>query len=313
MNTQKSKLEGYDLLVLGSGEAGKFLAWTLAKKGMKAAVIERKDIGGSCPNIACLPSKNIIQSAKVASFFRRSEEFGITKNSWDVRMPAVRERKRKMVSGLVDMHLDFYRKSGTELIMGSGRFVGPKTIEVSSAEHGARLLCGEKIVINTGTRATIDPTPGLTQANPLTHIETLELDHVPQHLLVLGGGYVGLELSQAMHRFGSRVTVIEQDARLAHREDQDVSEALHELFEDEGIDVVTNGRVSRVEGESGKLVKLHVNRGESETVIEGTHLLVATGRTGTEATARHFPKESPPARYQAGLWPQTAEPNPPKR
>jgi pyruvate/2-oxoglutarate dehydrogenase complex dihydrolipoamide dehydrogenase (E3) component len=180
MNTQKLKPEEYDLLVLGSGEAGKFLAWTLAKKGMKAAVIERKYVGGSCPNIACLPSKNIIQSAKVASYFQRSEEFGITKNSWNIRMPAVRERKRKMVSGLVDMHLDFYKKSGTELIMGSGSFVGPKTIEVNSPEHGARLLHGEKIIINTGTRATIDPTPGLAQSNPLTHIETLELDYVPQ-------------------------------------------------------------------------------------------------------------------------------------
>jgi pyruvate/2-oxoglutarate dehydrogenase complex dihydrolipoamide dehydrogenase (E3) component len=279
MNTQKLKPEEYDLLVLGSGEGGKFLAWTLAKKGMKAAVIERKYIGGSCPNIACLPSKNIIQSAKVASYVQRSEEFGITKNSWNIRMPAVRERKRKMVSGLVDMHLEFYKKSGTELIMGSGRFVGPKTIEVNSPEHGARLLHGEKIVINTGTRATIDPIPGLAQANPLTHIETLELNHVPDHLLVLGGGYVGLELSQAMRRFGSRVTVIEQDARLAHREDRDFSEALHELFKYEGIDVVTNARVIRVEGESDKLVKLHVNRGESETVIDGTHLLVATGRT----------------------------------
>src|SRR5262249_42864110 len=235
--TQKSKPEGYDLLVLGSGEAGKFLAWTLAKKGMKAAVIERKYIGGSCPNIACLPSKNIIHSAKVASYFQRSEEFGITKNSWNIRMPVVRERKRKMVSGLVDMHLDFYKASGTELIMGAGRFVGPKTIEVSSAEHGVRLLQGAKIVINTGTRATIDPTPGLAQANPLTHIEVLELDHVPEHLLVLGGGYVGLELSQAMRRFGSRVTVIEQNARLAHREDHDISEALHGLFTDEGIGV----------------------------------------------------------------------------
>src|SRR5215472_7864846 len=117
--------EEYDVVILGSGAAGKLLSWTLAKAGMKAAVIERKYVGGSCPNIACLPSKNIIHSAKVASYFRRSEEFGITKDSWKINMQAVRERKRNMVTGLVDMHLDLYKGSGAELIMGSGRFIGP--------------------------------------------------------------------------------------------------------------------------------------------------------------------------------------------
>src|SRR5712691_7770297 len=182
------KAEEYDLLILGSGAAGKLLSWTLAKKGMKTAVIERKYVGGSCPNIACLPSKNVIHSAKVASYFRRSEEFGITKDNWKIAMPAVRERKRKMVTGLVEMHLDLYKKSGAELVMGSGRFVGPQTIEVTSAD-GLRLLHGKRVVINTGTRATIDPTPGLAEANPLTHIEALDLGRIPEHLLVLGGGY----------------------------------------------------------------------------------------------------------------------------
>src|SRR5260370_9449130 len=127
-----TKREEYDLLVLGSGAAGKLISWTLAKKGMKTAVIERKYVGGSCPNIACLPSKNIIHSAKVASYFRRSEEFGITKDAWKINMPAVRRRSRQMVTGLVEMHLDLYKKSGAELVLGSGRFVGPKTIEVTS-------------------------------------------------------------------------------------------------------------------------------------------------------------------------------------
>src|SRR5438552_14579141 len=127
--------EEYDLLVLGSGAAGKLLSWTLAKKGMKTAAIERKYVGGSCPNIACLPSKNIIHSAKVASYFRRSEEFGITKDNWKINMAAVRERKRRMVAGLVDLHLDQYKKSGAELVMGTGRFIGPRTIEVRSADE----------------------------------------------------------------------------------------------------------------------------------------------------------------------------------
>ena len=122
-----SKPQEYDLLILGSGAAGKLISWTLAKKGMKTAVIERKYIGGSCPNIACLPSKNVIHSAKVASYFRRSEEFGMTKNNWKIDMTGVRERKRKMVAGLVNVHLDFYKNSGAELVMGTGRFIGPKT------------------------------------------------------------------------------------------------------------------------------------------------------------------------------------------
>src|SRR5436190_17944179 len=127
-------MEEYDLLVLGSGEAGKYIAWTLARKEMKTAIIERKYIGGSCPNIACLPSTNVIHSAKVASYFRRSEEFGITKRDWKINMAGVRERKRRMVMDLVDVHLHNYKNSGAELIMGSGRFIRPKTIEVTTAD-----------------------------------------------------------------------------------------------------------------------------------------------------------------------------------
>jgi pyruvate/2-oxoglutarate dehydrogenase complex dihydrolipoamide dehydrogenase (E3) component len=206
-----------------------------------------------------------------------------------------------MVAGLVETHLDLYKKSGAELIMGSGRFVGPKTIEVASADGLVRLLHGKRVVINTGTRATIDPIPGLVEANPLTHIEVLDLDCIPERLLVLGGGYVGLEFSQAMRRFGSRVTIIERNPRLLHREDQDISAALHELFKDEGIDVVTSARITRVQGKSGESVKLQVDPNGSETVLEGTHLLAATGRTpntdrmglekaGVETTGRGYVK-----------------------
>jgi pyruvate/2-oxoglutarate dehydrogenase complex dihydrolipoamide dehydrogenase (E3) component len=194
-------------------------------------------------------------------------------------MAAVRQRKRDMVQDLVEAHLTNYKASGAELIMGSGRFVGPKTIEVTLADGAKRLLRGKHVIINTGTHATIDPTPGLAEANPMTHIEALELDHIPGHLLVIGGGYVGLELAQAMRRFGSRVTVIERNPRLIHREDQDVSEAIQQLFKDEGIDVLTNARIVRVEGQSGQRVKLQVNRDGSDIVLEGTHILVATGRT----------------------------------
>jgi pyruvate/2-oxoglutarate dehydrogenase complex dihydrolipoamide dehydrogenase (E3) component len=279
MKTNMTQPEEYDVLILGSGAGGKLLAWTLPKKGMKVAVVERKYIGGSCPNIACLPSKNVVHSAKVASYFFRSAEFGITKDNTRINMTGVRDRKRKMVTGLVDLHLDLYKKSGAQLIMGSGCFIAPKTIEVTSAEGQKRVLRGKKVVINTGTHATIDATPGLADAKPLTHVEALELDRTPEHLLVIGGGYVGLEFAQAMRRFGSRVTIVERNRRLLHREDEDISSAIHELFKDEGIDVITGTRIDRVEGKSGNSVTLHVSRGGSEIVLQGTDILVASGRT----------------------------------
>jgi len=287
MKLKTAPPELYDLLVLGSGEAGKYLAWTLAKQGWKVAVIERKYIGGSCPNIACLPSKNIIQSAKVASYFFRSPEFGITKENTRIDMSVVRDRKRKMVAGLVDMHLANFKASGAQLLTGSGRFTGPKTIELTLPEGGTRLLQGAKIIISTGSRATIDPLPGLAEAQPLTHVEALELDQIPEHLLIIGGGYIGLEFAQAMRRFGSRVTVLDRNQRLLPREDPDVAEGLSELLRDEGIAVVTSARVTKVEGKSGESVKIYVAQPGSESgsdkVFAGTHILAATGRTPNTA------------------------------
>jgi pyruvate/2-oxoglutarate dehydrogenase complex dihydrolipoamide dehydrogenase (E3) component len=163
--------------------------------------------------------------------------------------------------------------------MGSARFTGPKTLEVSLNEGGTCVIQGDKIVIGAGTRATIPDIPGLRQSNPLTHAEALELDYLPKHLIVLGGGYIGLELAQAMRRFGSSVTVIDRNERLANHEDEDVSAGLRQLCDDEGIELVMNARVSRVEGISGRSVKLNVAQGDSNSVIEGTDILVATGRT----------------------------------
>lgn len=279
MSATKDKAkEEYDVLVLGCGEGGKYLAWNLAKQGQKVAVIERKYIGGSCPNIACLPSKNIIHSAKVASLFFRSQEFGITKEQCKIDMQVVRGRKRCMVDGLVQMHLDLFEQSGAELISGTGKFVGPQRIEVTDEQGTIRLLSGKKIILNTGSRALIREIPGIHEAKPLTHIEALELDQIPNHLIIIGGGYVGLEFAQAMRRFGSNVTIIERNDRLAHREDCDVSEALQQVFKEEGIHFIFNAQVVRVEGVSGQTVRLHLSQGQSTETIEGTHLLVATGR-----------------------------------
>jgi pyruvate/2-oxoglutarate dehydrogenase complex dihydrolipoamide dehydrogenase (E3) component len=314
MNPSNSSPEEFDILVLGSGEGGKYLAWTEAKKGLKTAVIERKWIGGSCPNIACLPSKNIIHSAKVASYFRRSEEFGISKDNWKITMSDVTERKRKMVASLVEMHLDLYKKSGAELVMGSGRFVAPKTIEVTLSEGGTRSLRGKHVVINTGSRAALEAIPGLSEAAPLTHVEALELGELPKHLLIIGGGYIGLEFAQAMRRLGSQVTIIERNDRLAHREDKDLSDALHELCKDEGIEFIFNTKITKVEGKSGGLVKLSALQNDSALTLEGTHLLVASGRTpntegigleltGVELTPHKFVKVNERLETSApGVW-----------
>jgi pyruvate/2-oxoglutarate dehydrogenase complex dihydrolipoamide dehydrogenase (E3) component len=276
---KKTDPEEYDLVALGSGAGSKLAAWTLAQQGKRVAVIERKYIGGSCPNIACLPSKNIVHSAKVASYFRRREEFGIVTKGFTIDMSAVRDRKRRMVSGEVDAHLDNYKRSGAELILGSGRFIGPKTLEATLPDGTSRRLRGANVIIGTGTRAALDPIPGLADAQPLTHVEALELSEIPEHLVVIGGGYVGLELSQAMRRFGSKVSVIERNDRLVHREDEDVTDALHSLFKDEGIDIVLNARITRISGQSGKSVRIVIEQNGAEKALEGTHLLVAAGRT----------------------------------
>jgi pyruvate/2-oxoglutarate dehydrogenase complex dihydrolipoamide dehydrogenase (E3) component len=276
--TQTPALEEYDLVILGGGTGSTIAAWTFASQGRRVAVIERKYIGGSCPNIACLPSKNVLHSAKVASYFRRGKEFGIAADGFHVDMTAVRARKWAMVSRLNDIYRDNFNKTGAEFILGTGRFVGPKTLEVVPNSGTTRHLRGDNVIVSTGTRAALGEIAGLIEAQPLTHIEALELDRVPEHLIVIGGGYVGMELSQAMRRFGSKVTVIERNDRLLHREDDDVAEALVGLFKDEGIDTLLGARVRRVSGRSGESVTLSIERAGKETSLSGTHLLVAAGR-----------------------------------
>jgi pyruvate/2-oxoglutarate dehydrogenase complex dihydrolipoamide dehydrogenase (E3) component len=273
------KPEEYDLVILGSGAGAKLLAWTFAQCGQRVAAIERKYVGGACPNIACLPSKNIIHTAQVAQYVRIGKDYGIVTGDFSVEMPAVRERKRSMVQGLVDTHLDLYRRSGAELIMATGRFVGPRTLEATLSDGTKRLLRGTNVIIGTGTHASFDDTPGLREAQPLSHVEALELDVVPEHLIVLGGGYVGLEFAQAMRRFGSKVTLIDRNTRLLHREDEDVTDGLRSLFEDEGIHLALNSKVQRVSGTSGQAVHLSLRRNGIDETIEGSHLLVTGART----------------------------------
>jgi pyruvate/2-oxoglutarate dehydrogenase complex dihydrolipoamide dehydrogenase (E3) component len=271
--------EEYDLVVIGSGEGSKFLAWTLAKQGQRVAMVERKWIGGSCPNIACLPSKNIIHSAKVASYFARAAEFGIESRGYTVDMAAVTGRKRKMVKELIDIHVRNYETNGVELILGHGYFIGPQLLQVDMPDGTKRQVRGERIVIGTGTRASVDKIPGLAAANPLTHIEALELDTLPEHLLILGGGYIGLEFAQSMRRLGSKVSILERNSNLLHREDLDVSAGIESLFHDEGINIVLNATVEEVSGMSGDSVTITYKQDGQKKTIEATHILVATGRT----------------------------------
>lgn len=169
-SSTNSAPEEYDLVILGSGTGSKLAAWTFAGQGQRVAVIERKYIGGACPNIACLPSKNVIHTAQVASYVRRSEEFGIARENVKVDMRTVRDRKRKMVSGEVDLHLAEFKRSGAELIFGSGRFIGPKTVEATLPDGTRRQLRGTNVIIGTGTHAALEPIPGLADSQPLTHI-----------------------------------------------------------------------------------------------------------------------------------------------
>ena len=278
-----SQSERLEILVLGSGAGGKLLAWHMARAGRRTAVVERRWIGGSCPNINCMPSKNEIHSAKVASLVRHAAEYGAKGARVAIDMTKVRDRKRAMVDQSIAAHLRNFESSGAELIMGSGRFVAPKTLEVQLNDGGTRVLVGDRVFINVGTHAAIPGVPGLEAARPLTNIEALERDYLPPHLIVLGGGYVGLELAQAYRRFGSRVTVIEHGPQLMSREDPDVSEALQRVLTDEGIQFLVGAEIVRVQGLSGKEVALVVRTVSGEQRIEGSDVLVATGRVPNTA------------------------------
>ena len=274
-----AEVEKFETLVLGSGEAGKWTAWTRAGEGHRTAMVERKWLGGSCPNIACLPSKNVIYSARIASLARRGAEFGLEMDQLRINMTGVQQRKRKMVEEEHQFHAKRTADAGIELIMGEGRFVAPRTIEVALNAGGTRRIVGERVFLDLGSHSAMPNVPGLAVANPMTHIEALDLDRLPPHLIVIGGGYIGLELAQAVRRFGSKVTVIERSAQLADREDPDVGVALLDLFHDEGIEVILGAQIERVEGHSGKEIRVYAKDGPAERIVEGTDLLVSVGRT----------------------------------
>ncbi len=306
--------EHFDVVVLGSGQGGKQLAWDLARSGKTIAVVERRWVGGSCPAVACMPSKNEVWSARVAYLVRNAARFGTLTGEVRTDMRRVLARKQDMVEREIAIHLDAYSESGAELIMGLGRFVGAKTIEVALNDGGARVLSGGEIVLNLGSRAAIPDIPGLEAARALTHIEALDLDVLPSHLIVLGGGYVGVEMAQAFRRFGSRVTVIEPGGQLMGREDPDVAETIRTLLDREGVEVVLNARPASVTGLSGDAVAVTIETADGERRIEGSDLLVAIGRVpntadidldkaGVELDARGFIRVNERLQTSApGVW-----------
>ena len=277
--------EQVDVLILGSGQGGKLLAWHMAQAGRRTAVVERRWIGGSCPNIACMPSKNEIWSAKVAHLAHHAGQFGTVAGPVETDMAAVRQRKRDMVNREIELHLQNYRTSGAELIMGSGRFVAPKTLEVHLNDGGMRVLAGERVFLNLGTHPAVPDVPGLNAVRPLTHIEALELDYLPTHIILLGGGYVGLEMAQAYRRFGSAVTIVEVGPQLMGREDPDVAHEIQRLLSDEGIQIHVGAELLKVSGRSGQEVTVVARLSAGEQTIKGSHILVAAGRVPSAGLA----------------------------
>ncbi|MEG4115517.1 MULTISPECIES: mercuric reductase [unclassified Microcoleus] len=271
----------YDDIIIGGGKAGKTLAPALVAGGRKTAVVERSlnMIGGSCPNIACIPSKTMVASAEVANTVRNSAAYGIKTTLPTVDMPTVIQRKRSVVQSLRPINLNnLHTALGDDLIIGTARFVAPKTIEVATDEGTTRLLTAERLFINTGTRPLIPSVPGLKEAGFLTSESIMELELLPKHLIVLGSGYIGLEFAQMFRRFGSGVTVIGQSEQILSQQDPDIAIAVQTLLERDGIEFLLKARVLRVE-RSGNATKLQIQVADRPMGLQGSHLLVAVGRT----------------------------------
>lgn len=247
----------------------------LAKSGKRVAVVEEGMIGGSCINVACIPSKALIQTARMMHAVQSADILKGGTRDAKVDMTQVHRRVREVVDGMVDINAKAFEASGFDLILGSGRFVGPRRIQVAMNDGRERVVEGVHVFINTGTFAAIPDVPGLRDAAPMTHVDALELDSLPEHLIVIGGGYIGLEMAQAFRRLGSNVTVVQEAPRVAMREDADVTDAIESILASEGIDVRVSVKPLQVSGRSGQSVTIELSDG---TRVTGTHLLVATGR-----------------------------------
>ncbi|MEH2200020.1 mercuric reductase [Nostoc sp.] len=270
----------YDDIIIGGGKAGKTLAPALVADGRKTALVERSlnMIGGGCINIACIPTKTMVASANVANTVRNSAAYGVQSNTPTVNLAEVIKRKRAVVQSAREMNLHNLEKAlDNNLIIGEARFVAPKTIAVTTTEGNNRLLTAERLFINTGTRPLIPSIPGLTEAGFLTSESIMELEHLPEHLIVLGSGYIGLEFAQMFRRFGSGVTVIGQSEQILSQQDPDIAIAVQTLLEQDGIEFLLKAKVLRVV-RTGNETILQIQVGDREITLQGSHLLVAVGR-----------------------------------
>jgi pyruvate/2-oxoglutarate dehydrogenase complex dihydrolipoamide dehydrogenase (E3) component len=263
----------FDAIAIGSGQAGNPLSFALADVGWKVALIERAELGGSCINTGCTPTKTMVASAQVAQYAREAARWGVRASDVSVDMAAVVARKNEVVQkgrGGVQKRVD--ARPNMKLIRGHAKFTGPHQLQV-----GTEVFESEKIFIDTGTRPAIPKIPGIETLPFLTNASVMELQVVPEHLLVLGGGYIGLEFGQIFRRFGSRVTIVHNGERIMPREDPDIASALQKALEAEGVEFRVNAATKRVENRNGAIA-LTVESGGATETLEGSHLLVATGR-----------------------------------
>jgi pyruvate/2-oxoglutarate dehydrogenase complex dihydrolipoamide dehydrogenase (E3) component len=283
MNPQPADVhpeERFDVVILGAGQAGGPLSTALADAGWKVALIERKHVGGTCVNEGCTPTKTMVASARVAYLARRAADYGVTTGPVSVNLHAVRERKREIVKSFRDgSRRRIEGTSGVELIRGEGRFVAPKTVQVTASDAAARRLSAGRIVINTGTRPRSPSLPGLERIEALDSTSIMELADVPEHLLILGGGYIGVEFGQMFRRFGSRVTIVQRGAQLLAREDDDVAQEVAKILREDGVDVLLETHALRVGPGAHGGIDLVVRAEAEERTLHGSHLLVAAGRT----------------------------------
>jgi pyruvate/2-oxoglutarate dehydrogenase complex dihydrolipoamide dehydrogenase (E3) component len=268
----------FDAIIIGAGQAGYPLSLALAGAGMHTALIERKHVGGTCVNEGCTPTKTMVASARVAYLARRGADYGVHTGPITIDLAKVRDRKRKIVDSFRNgSQARIEKTANLELIFGEASFSGPKSVQIRLLNGAERSLSAEKIFINAGTRAARPPLDGLDTVPYLDNVSIMELDAVPDHLLILGGGYIALEFGQMFQRFGSHVTIVQRPGQLLTGEDPDVAEEVANILRQDGLEVVLNANATRV-SLSGQSIRLEVQtQGNSKTLI-GSHLLVATGR-----------------------------------
>ena len=277
MSADASETENFDAIIIGSGQGGNPLADVLAAAGKKTAMIERKEAGGTCINTGCTPTKTMVASARVAYLARRGADYGVDVGPVAVDMRRVRERKRNIVLSARHSREKKLANAHVELIRGEASFTGPGKLRVALREGGERHLAAPQIFINTGTQSALPPIQGLETVPHLDNESIMELDRVPEHLLIVGGGYIGIEFSQMFRRFGSKVTVIQAGSQLLREEDPDVAAEVTKILREDGIEILLQSRTKKAELVNG-VITLTVTVEGKEQTVEGTDLLVATGR-----------------------------------